>query len=244
MTKEILVPRTINPGDKVALLSPAWAAPAYFPQIHEQAVARLQRLLDVVVVEYPTTRQMGASPEERAADVNAAFADPEIRAILTTVGGRDEIRLIRHLDPALPQADPKPFFGYSDNTNILNWLWSHGVGGYYGGATQVHFGPGTLVDAEHLITLRAALFGRGDTVLPATTDSQDYGYDWSSPEALTEDSRAAPPAQSSSWAATRSCGDARGAGAWRSSTSSRSPAGSRTSQTSREPSSSLKTRSG
>ncbi len=192
MTKEILVPRTINPGDKVALLSPAWAAPAYFPQIHEQAVARLQRLLDVVVVEYPTTRQMGASPEERAADVNAAFADPEIRAILTTVGGRDEIRLIRHLDPSLPQADPKPFFGYSDNTNILNWLWSHGVGGYYGGATQVHFGPGTLVDAEHLITLRAALFGRGDTVLPATTDSQDYGYDWSSPEALTEDSPRGP----------------------------------------------------
>lgn len=188
----ITTPTTIEPGDRVALLSPAWAAPAYFPDIHAQAVARVERLLDVVVVEYPTTRKMGATPEERAADVNAAFADPDIRAILTTVGGNDEIRVIRHLDPALAQADPKPFFGYSDNTNILNWLWSHGVGGYYGGATQVHFGPGTLVDAEHLITLRAALFGRGDTVLPTTTDSQDHGYDWSSPEALTEDSPRGP----------------------------------------------------
>lgn len=192
MTNKMLAPKTINPGDKVALLSPAWAAPAYFPQIHVQAVERLERLLDVEVVEYPTTRKMNASVAERAADVNAAFADPEIRAILTTVGGDDLIRVVPHLDPALPQADPKPFFGYSDNTNILNWLWANGVSAYHGGATQVHFGPGSLVDAEHLFTLRAALFGQGDTVIPIPADSQDFGFDWSSPKALTEDSPRGP----------------------------------------------------
>ncbi|QOQ38524.1 S66 family peptidase [Trueperella pecoris] len=192
MGKKMLAPKTINPGDKVALLSPAWAAPAYFPEIHAQAVERLERLLDVEVIEYPTTRKMNASLEERAADVNAAFADPSIRAILTSVGGDDQIRLTRLLDPALPQADPKPFFGYSDNTNILNWLWINGVSAYHGGATQVHFGPGPLVDAEHLVTLRAALFGWGDTLMPTTTDSQDFGFDWSMPEALTEDSPRGP----------------------------------------------------
>lgn len=173
------------------MLSPAWAAPAYFPQLHEQAMRRAQDLLDVEVVEFPTTTAMGASPQQRAADINTAFADPDIRAIFTTVGGDDLIRVIPHLDPTLPQIDPKPFFGYSDNTNILNWLWMNGVASFHGGATQVHLGSGPRVDEAHLATLRAALFD-GDLLLPATTDSEDYGLDWSDPLALTEDRQRGP----------------------------------------------------
>lgn len=184
-------PAKIDPGDKVAVLSPAWAAPAYFPQLHEQAMRRMEDLLEVQVVEYPTTRMMGASCAQRAADINSAFANPDIRAIFTTVGGDDLIRVIPHLDPTLPFADPKPFFGYSDNTNILNWLWLNGVASFHGGATQVHFGSGPLVDDAHLATLRAALFG-GDLVLPTTKDSEDYGLDWSDPLALTEDGQRGP----------------------------------------------------
>ncbi len=173
-------------GGKVAVLSPAWAAPAYFPDLHDQAMERVERLLGVEAVEFPTTRNMKATPEARAADVNAAFADPEIRAIFTTIGGDDQIRITPHLDPELPKSDPKPFFGYSDNTNILNWLWMNGVGSYHGGSTQVHFGQGKLVDTEHLLTLRAALFGGGDYVLPETRNSEDFGIDWSDPRSLTD----------------------------------------------------------
>ncbi|VEI13968.1 S66 family peptidase [Trueperella bialowiezensis] len=188
----ILQPIPAQPGDKVAILSPAWAAPGFFPQLHEQAMERVERHLGITIVEYPTTRKLSASPEERAADVNAAFADPTIRAIFTTIGGDDQIRLTPHLDPRLPQADPKPFFGFSDNTNILNWLWRNGVGAYHGGSTQIHFGPGTRVDAEHLLTLRAALFGGGDTILPATSDSEDFSFDWSDPRSLTDDVERGP----------------------------------------------------
>ena len=126
------------PGDRVAVLSPAFAAPAVAPEIHEQALRRLEQLTGLIPVEYPTTRQLDASPEARAADVNAAFADPGIRAILATIGGDDQILVVPHLDAALAQADPKPFLGYSDNTNILNWLWGLGIRGYYGGSTAVH----------------------------------------------------------------------------------------------------------
>ena len=79
------------PGDRVAVLSPAFAAPAVAPEIHEQALRRLEQLTGLIPVEYPTTRQLDASPEARAADVNAAFADPGIRAILATIGGDDQI---------------------------------------------------------------------------------------------------------------------------------------------------------
>ena len=87
----------------------------------------MEELLNVEVVEYPTTAAMNASPADRARDFNAALADPQIRAIFTTVGGDDQIRITRFLDPVLARRDPKPVFGYSDNTNILNWMGRNGI---------------------------------------------------------------------------------------------------------------------
>jgi muramoyltetrapeptide carboxypeptidase LdcA involved in peptidoglycan recycling len=71
-----VVPPAARPGDRVAVLSPSFAAPARWPEVHEQALRRLEELTGLVPVEYPTTRQLGATPEERARDLNAAFADP------------------------------------------------------------------------------------------------------------------------------------------------------------------------
>lgn len=174
------------PGDRVAVLSPAFAAPAVAPELHEQALSRLEQLTGLIPVEYPTTRQLDASPEARAADVNAAFADPSIRAILATIGGDDQILVVPHLDAALAQADPKPFLGYSDNTNILNWLWSLGIRGYYGGSTAVHLGPGPAVDDVHLRSLRAALLDGGTVEITEPGESEDVGRRWTDPRALSE----------------------------------------------------------
>lgn len=174
------------PGDRVAVLSPAFAAPAVAPAIHEQALRRLTELTGLIPVEYPTTRELDASPEARAADVNAAFADPSIRAILATIGGDDQITVVPHLDATIAQADPKPFVGYSDNTNILNWLWGLGIAGFYGGSTAVHLGPGPAVDDIHLRSLRAALLDGGELELSEPGESEDVGRRWEDPRALTE----------------------------------------------------------
>jgi muramoyltetrapeptide carboxypeptidase LdcA involved in peptidoglycan recycling len=182
----MISPPKLSAGDRVAILSPSWAGPGFAPAIHEQAMRRLADLTGLVPVEYPTTRRLAASAEDRAADLNAAFGDPAIRAVLATIGGDDQITVIPHLDGRLIAADPKPFVGYSDNTNLLAWLWSIGVAGYYGGSTQVHFGPGPGVDDIHLASLRAALFDGGELVLTDPGESEDFGPDWLTPEALTE----------------------------------------------------------
>ncbi len=176
----------LRPGDRVAVQSPAFAAPAVAPEIHAQAMRRLEELTGLVPVEFPTTRLLDAPPEARAADVNAAFADPGIRAILATIGGDDQVLVVPHLDPALALADPKPFLGYSDNTNILNWLWGLGIPGYYGGSTAVHLGPGPAVDDVHLRSLRAALLDRGRGEITEPGVSEDVGRRWHDPRALTE----------------------------------------------------------
>ncbi|MGN7250398.1 S66 family peptidase [Arthrobacter sp. SAFR-014] len=176
----------LAPGDRVAVLSPSFAAPGFAPAIHERAMQRLFSVTGLVPVEYATTRTLGASAQERAADVNAAFADPSIRAIFTTVGGDDQITVVAHLNAELALSDPKPFFGYSDNTNILNWLWSLGIPGYYGGSTQVHIGPGPHIDEVHLTSLRAALFEDAHVNIFDPGASEDFGPDWRSLSALTD----------------------------------------------------------
>lgn len=175
----------LAPGDRVAVLSPSFAAPGFAPAVHEQAMARIRDTLGLVPVEYPTTRKLGATAAERAADINAAFADPGIGAIFATLGGDDQITLTPHLDAGLVAANPKPFFGYSDNSNLLNWLWGLGVPGYYGGSTQVHLGAGPGIDPVHLASLRAALFDGGQLGITEPGISEDFGPDWLSPEALT-----------------------------------------------------------
>lgn len=183
---ELVATAKAKPGDKVAVLSPSVAAPAVAPAVHEQAMERLHAITGLVPVEYPATRKLGASAEERAADVNAALADPEIRAVLTTSGGEDQISVIPHLDGSLVGSDPKPFLGYSDNTNLLNWLWTHGVAGFHGGASQVHLGPGPQVDPVHEVSLRAALLTGGRMEVTEPGESEDIGHDWSDPRALSE----------------------------------------------------------
>ncbi len=194
--RELTVPPKVRPGDRVAIVSPSFAAPAVFPELHEQAMRRLRDDFGLAPVEFPTTRRLGATAADRAADLMAAYADPSIRAVLATIGGDDQITVLPHLDPAPFRADPKPFFGYSDNTNLLNWLWTHGVAGYHGGSTMVHLARGAGLHPVSAESLRSALFTAGDReIRPVETFSEEE-VDWNLPSALTG---SAPPVPSPGW---------------------------------------------
>lgn len=169
---------------KVAVLSPSKAAPALGPEVHEQAMRRLREEFRLEPVEYPTTREFESYPEDRARDVMAAFADPEIEAIFTTLGGDDQVTVVPFLDPDVIAANPKPFFGYSDNTNILNLLHSLGIRAFHGGNTQVQIGAGPRIDDITVTSLHAALDGTGVLEITDPGESEDHGILWSDPLAL------------------------------------------------------------
>jgi muramoyltetrapeptide carboxypeptidase LdcA involved in peptidoglycan recycling len=185
MAPTLVHPPKARAGQSVAVVSPSFAAPERFPAVHAQAMRRLSEVTGLVPVEYPSTRR-SSTPSERARDLNAAFADPQIRAVLAVIGGEDQITVVPHLDPALARADPKPFLGYSDNTNILNWLWCNGIAGFYGGSTQVHLGAGPGVDTAHAATLRAALLTGEQLEITDPGESEDLGRPWDEPAALVE----------------------------------------------------------
>src|SRR5215475_4320397 len=185
MTHDLVRPPKTRPGDRIAVVSPSFAAAGAFPAVHEQAMRRLTEVTGLIPVEYPTTRMAGAAPKARAADINAAFADPAVRGVLAVIGGEDQITVIPHLDAELARGDPKPFLGMSDNTNLHHWLWANGVASFYGGSSQVHLGPGPGVDDVHARSLRAALVSGGTLEITDPGESEDIGLDWGDPRALS-----------------------------------------------------------
>lgn len=62
---------------------------------------------------------LAGTDEVRAADINAMFADPEVKGILCARGGNGSGRIMRLLDYEMIRRHPKVFVGYSDITNLL-----------------------------------------------------------------------------------------------------------------------------
>lgn len=172
-----------KPGDRVAVLSPSAGVPAVFPHVYELGLARL-RQLDLEPVEYPTTRILGAPAADRARDIHAAFADPSITAVLASIGGEDQITVLRHLDPDVLRASPKPFLGYSDNTNLLHFLWRHGLVGYHGGSVMVHLARPVAPHPMSMDSLRAALFTHDWYELRAPAEFADETGNWADRSSL------------------------------------------------------------
>lgn len=121
--------RMLRAGDKVAILSPSWGGPSLFPHVYDRGLEFLRRHLGLEPVEFPTARmspeRLRSRPEERAADLNAAFGDPSIVGIIASIGGDDSVRVLRFLDKKVITSNPKLMMGYSDFTTLLayiNWL--------------------------------------------------------------------------------------------------------------------------
>jgi muramoyltetrapeptide carboxypeptidase LdcA involved in peptidoglycan recycling len=189
-----------RPGDRVAIVSPSSGLPGLFPVPYELGLQRLREEFGLVPVEYPTTRRLNADPKDRAADLNAAFADPSITAIISTIGGDDQIRVLPHLDRALIAAHPKPFFGYSDNTCLLVFLWNAGVVGYYGSSVMFHLGRPLALHPVTRASFEAAFFGSGEYTLVEPTTTGDIDLPWSDPETFRRE-RPSEPAEPWTWQA-------------------------------------------
>jgi muramoyltetrapeptide carboxypeptidase LdcA involved in peptidoglycan recycling len=177
-------PRKVRPGDRVAVVSPSADSAGRFPSVHEIGMRVLREEFGLEPVEYPTTREIGATPQARARDLMAAFADPGIGAVLATIGGDDQLTVLPYLDPDVVRANPKPFAGYSDNTNLLNWLWNLGIVSYHGGSTMVHLARPGGPHPVSVGSLRRALFTNDTVEIRPLAEFTDVHGDWAQPETL------------------------------------------------------------
>lgn len=152
-----LLPRALRPGDTVMLVSPSGPT-------RPERVARGIELLTgwglrplLAPNAYARQGYFAGADALRAADLNAAFADPEVRGVLCTRGGYGAQRIVDDIDMAAVRRDPKVVAGFSDITALQLALWR-------GARLATVHGPGAAwldertppVSAE---SLRSALMG-------------------------------------------------------------------------------------
>ena len=159
-------PDAVPSGSRVAVVAPASSAKS--ERITRGMDALCAQGYDVVTGEHALGRcapYFSGTAQERLADLHAAFADPEIRAIFCTRGGYGSNYLLENLDLDLIRANPKPLFAYSDLTAMQTWLLDQtGLVAFHGPMVAADF---AVENGVHEASLNAALRG-GNVVAGAS----------------------------------------------------------------------------
>jgi len=120
-----LLPQPIKRGDWVGLISPS-AATSERIQI-QFAVEALEALgFNVKKGENLANRRghLAGTDMERANDLNAMFADPEVKAVICIRGGSGAARILPLINYDLIRNNPKPILGYSDITALHHAIYA------------------------------------------------------------------------------------------------------------------------
>lgn len=122
----MLAPK-LQPGDHIRVVSPSTSLAVIPPEQRTTAIERYASLaLNVSFAEHAEECDefRSSSIQSRVADLHAAFADPAVNGIVTTLGGYNCNQLLRYLDFDLIAANPKVFCGYSDITALSTAIYS------------------------------------------------------------------------------------------------------------------------
>jgi muramoyltetrapeptide carboxypeptidase len=123
----------LRSGDAVAVVSPSSPVPT------ERLDAGLRVLTDWGLRpregRHSRARNghLAGTDEQRAADLDAAFADPQVRAVWASRGGYGMTRILDRLDWEALARDPKLLIGFSDVSALLVAAWQRiGLIGLHG----------------------------------------------------------------------------------------------------------------
>jgi muramoyltetrapeptide carboxypeptidase len=151
-------PRRLREGDLVGVVAPAssWENRSELLR----GVAALEAWgLRVKLGPHANDRHgyMAGRDKDRAADLNAMVADPEVRAVVCLQGGYGSPRLLPLLDEPAFRASARAFCGYSDITmlHLAVERWSNTISFYSNGAVGI--GAADVTDFSKA-SLKRALF--------------------------------------------------------------------------------------
>lgn len=152
---KFIKPKKLSKGDTIAVISPSWGGPGRFPTVFNLGLENLKKYFDFKIKEFPFTRAnpeaLYNNPKKRAADMNRAFADKTVKAIITSIGGNDGIRVLPFLDKKIIRQNPKIFMGYSDTAVFNTFINQLGIVTFNGpsvmaGLAQMHNLPKSFRD--------------------------------------------------------------------------------------------------
>jgi len=87
-----------------------------------------------------------SSIDSRIVDLNEAFLDDNVKAVITVIGGFNSNQLLRYVDWEIIRANPKIFCGYSDITILSNAIYAKTGLVTYSGPHYTSFGQKLYFD--------------------------------------------------------------------------------------------------
>jgi len=137
-------PSRLPEAGTIALVSPSSATPSITPIRLSRSIAFLESKGFRVVALPSVTTPCDPGPANAAAradELNSAFANPHVNAIISCVGGWASHQLLPHLDYDLIGRNAKPFIGYSDTTALHMAMYQlAGLSTFYGPAALPQWG--------------------------------------------------------------------------------------------------------
>lgn len=123
-----MIPSKLKVGDEVRVIAPSRTMQILGEDCKELATKRLEELgLKVTFGKYVYESDedyMCTSIEHRVEDLNDAFRDKNVKAILTVIGGFNSNQILRYIDYDAIKENPKIFCGFSDITALSNAIYA------------------------------------------------------------------------------------------------------------------------
>lgn len=134
----------LKKGDKIGIFSPSSPITKLCPVRFNRAKEFLESK-GFVIIEGSLTGKSdfyrAGTIKERAEELNKLIRDPEIKCIMSTIGGMNSNSLLPYIDYEALKSNPKIIIGYSDVTAILMGIYAKtGIKTYYGPALVASFG--------------------------------------------------------------------------------------------------------
>lgn len=123
-----MIPKKLKEGDEVRVIAPSRSMTILGEDCKKIATERLEALgLKVTFGKYVMEADedyLIASAQHRAEDLNEAFKDKNVKAILTVIGGFNSNQILDLIDYEAIKENPKIFCGFSDITALSNSIYA------------------------------------------------------------------------------------------------------------------------
>ena len=121
-----MIPKRLKVGDTIGIVSPSGPVNEELKHQFDKGIDFLKNLGFKVKIgknALSNSLKYSATPQEKADDMNAMFADDEIKAVICSQGGANANSILPLLDFEIIKNNPKIFLGISDITVLLNAIY-------------------------------------------------------------------------------------------------------------------------
>ncbi len=176
-----IVPPQLEPGDEIRVVAPSTGIKIIGADSRDTARKRFEEMGLKVTFGQNTVDEnfdlMGTSSiEKRAADIIEAFADPQVKAVFTIIGGFNSNQLLPFLDYETIRDNPKILCGFSDITALVNGIYAQTGLVTFLGPHYSSFGMAQGFDYTWEFMRKMLLEGGSSQVRPSAEWSDDLWF--------------------------------------------------------------------